>query len=47
MSVQNFSFLACPEVDEKVVVGGLPVGLVSNLNPSCIDMELGLGFDNL
>ena len=40
----------CIEVAEKfvlVVVGGFPVSLVSNLNPSCIELELGLGFDNL
>ena len=26
--------------------GGFQVSTVSNLNPSCIELELGLGFDN-
>ena len=28
-------------------VGGFQVTTVSNLNPSCIELELGLGFDNI
>ena len=47
MSIPNFSLLACLEVAEKFVVvgwGGFQVNTVSNLNPSCIKMELGLGF---
>ena len=47
----NFSFLACVEVAEKFVVavvgGGLTVSTMSNLNPSCIEFELGLEFDNI
>ena len=27
--------------------GGFAVTTVSNLNPSCIELELGLGFDNI
>ena len=47
----NFSFLACLEVAEKFVLGvggggGLAVSTVSNLNSSCIELELELGFDN-
>ena len=29
-----------------VVVGGLAVTTMSNPNPSCIEFELGSGFDN-
>ena len=29
-----------------VVWCGLAVSTMSNLNPSCIELELGLGFDN-
>ena len=46
MSVPNFSFLACLEVAEKFMGGGLAVNTMSNLNQSCIELELGLGFDN-
>ena len=45
----NFSFLACLEVAEKFGMGGgggFEVTTMSNLNPSCIELELGLGFDN-
>ena len=46
----NFCFLACLEVVEKFVVvvwgGGFQVSTMSNLNRSCIELELGLGFDN-
>ena len=44
----NFRFLACLEVAEKFVVGGggFRVSTVSNLNPSNIELELGLGYDN-
>ena len=28
-----------------VVLGGLAVTIMSNLNPSCIELELGLGLD--
>ena len=48
MSVPNFIFPACLEVAEKFVVGGwcgLAVITMSNLNPCCIELELGLGFD--
>ena len=47
MSVPNFSFLACLEVSEKFVVGWcwFHVSTMSNLNPSKIEMELGLAFD--
>ena len=43
MSVPNFSFLACLEVAEKFVVGGvvwggLAVATVSNLNPSYVEL---------
>ena len=41
MSVQNFSLLVYYKVAEKFR------GDVFNLNPSCIELELGLGFDNL
>ena len=49
MSVQNFSFLACLEVAKNcvLVVGGFQVSLVSNLNPSYIELELGLGLDDI
>ena len=47
----NFSFLAGLEVVYKfVVVGGvvwMALSTVSNLNPSCIELELGLGFDDI
>ena len=48
MSVPNFSFLACLEVSEKFVVGWcwFHVSTMSNLNPSKIELELGLGFDD-
>ena len=50
MSVPNFSFLDCIEVAEKFGGGvgwcGFQVTTVSNLNPSCIELESGLGFDN-
>ena len=48
MSVPNFSFLTCLEVSEKFVVGWcwFHVSTMSNLNPSKIELELGLGFDN-
>ena len=46
----NFSFLACLEVAEKFGVGWRGwvehVVTVSNLNPSYIEWDLGLGFDN-
>ena len=48
----NFSFLSCLEVIQKFVVvvvtwGGLALmSLVSNLNPSCIELKLGLSFAN-
>ena len=41
MSVQNFSLLAYYEVAEKFR------GDVFNFNPSCIELELGLSYDNL
>ena len=44
MSVLNLSFA------EKFVEGGgggFQVSTVSNLNSSCIELELGLGFDNI
>ena len=44
MSVQNFSFLAC--IVAEWGWGGLALTTLSNLNPSCIQLELGLGFDN-
>ena len=44
MSVPNFRFLAGVEVAEKF--GVEQVSNMSNLNPSCIELELGLGFDN-
>ena len=49
--MSNFSFLACLERAEKVVVGGGggvvdQVTTMSNPNPSCIEFELGSGFDN-
>ena len=56
MSVPNFSFLACLEVAEKLVlgVGGVEhVASMSNLNPSYVELLLvelswvELGFDNL
>ena len=40
MSVQNFSLLACHEVAEKLG------GHVSNIFPSCIELGLGLSYDN-
>ena len=48
----NFSFLACLEAAEKFVVGsvgwgGLQVTTMSNPNPSCIELELGSGFDKI
>ena len=45
----NFSFIASLQVAEKFVVvrGGFQVTSMSDLNPSCIEMELGLGFDNI
>ena len=55
MFVQIFSFLACLEVAEKFVCGGVgQVATVSNLNPCYLELlwvelsevELGLGFDN-
>ena len=50
MPVPNFSVLACLEVAEKfgggVVLIGFQVTTVSNLNPSCIELESELGFDN-
>ena len=48
MYVPDFSFLACLEVAEKFVLGGVAgfrVSTMSNLNPSYIELELGLGFD--
>ena len=48
MSVTNFSFLACLEVAENfVLVGGFQVSTMSNLNQSCFELELGVGFDNI
>ena len=44
--VQNFSFLAGLEDAQKFGGGGGEVGLVSSLNPSCIELELMLGYDN-
>ena len=43
MSVPNFSFLACLEVAEKFVWGGVGWGVdhvatVSNLNPSYLEL---------
>ena len=47
MSVQNFSSLACLEGAEKFVVVGLSqVTTLPKLNPSFIELELGLDFDN-
>ena len=49
MFVPNFSLIACLEVGEYFGVwggvSGFQVTTVSNLNPSCIELELGLGFD--
>ena len=43
----NFSFLAYLKVTENFLgVDGLAVSTVSNLSSSCIEIELGLGFDN-
>ena len=43
----NFSFLGGLEVAEKfMVVDGLAVTTMSNLNQSCIELELGLGITN-
>ena len=48
MPLPNFSFLACPEVAENfVLVGGFQVSTMSNLNQSCFELELGVGFDNI
>ena len=41
MSVQNFSLLDYYEVAEKFR------GDVFNFNPRCIELELGLSYDNL
>ena len=41
----NFSFLTFVEVAEKFMVGGFHISTMSNLNPSSIELELGLGFD--
>ena len=42
----NFSSLAGVEVAEKSVCGGgFQVATMSNLNPSYIELELGLDFD--
>ena len=48
MSMPKFSSLAGLEVAEKFGVAwrGFQVTTVSNLNPSCIELESGLGFDN-
>ena len=48
MSVPNFPFLACLEVAENFMGVGceLAVTTMSSLNPSCIELELGLGLDN-
>ena len=43
----NFSFLACLEGVYKFVVVWMALSTVSNLNPSCIELELGLGFDDI
>ena len=46
----NFSFITRLEVSEcfgVVVDGGLAVSAMSNLNTSCIKLELGLGFDDI
>ena len=47
----NFSFLAGLEVVCKFVVVEVVVwmalSIVSNLIPSCIELELGLGFDDI
>ena len=47
ISVPNFSFSNYIEVTEKFVVGWgwLEVTIISSLNPSCNELELGLGFD--
>ena len=42
-SMSRSSWIVCGWV---VWWGGLVVITVSNLNPSCIELELGLGFDN-
>ena len=42
-SMSRISWTVCGWV---VWWGGLVVITVSNLNPSCIELELGLGFDN-
>ena len=43
----NFSFLPFLKVAEKFMgVDGLAVSTVSSLSSSCIEIELGLGFDN-
>ena len=48
MPVPNFSFLACLEVAENfVLVAGFQVSTMSNLNQSCFELELGVGFDNI
>ena len=39
----NFGFLAGLEVVEKFMGGEFQVSAVSNLNLSCIELELGLG----
>ena len=46
--MSNFSFLACLVVAENfVLVGGFQVSTMSNLNQSCFELELGVGFDNI
>ena len=48
----NFIFLACLELAEKFMDGvgwglcGFQISTGSNLNLSCIQLELGLGFDD-
>ena len=49
--MSDFSFLACLEGVYKFVVVGVVVWMalstVSNLNPNCIELELGLGFEDI
>ena len=47
-SVPNFlSRIGSKVSGGGVVWGGLTVSLASSLNPSCIELELGLGFDKI
>ena len=47
LSERNFSSLASLENALKFAVCELAVRTLLNLNPSCIELELGLGFDNM